>query len=72
MAGGANASQRCLACGGAGRYFEQYCKEIEGDPRLNPEFSDNEKLATETLWLRNLNSALYFDIASAGISPTLF
>ena len=57
---------------GLGRYFEQYCNEIEGDPGLNPEFSDNEKLATKTLWLRNFNSALYFDIASTGISPALF
>ena len=53
-------------------YCELYYGESEGDLGFDPEFAGAEKLATESLRLRNLNSALHFDIASAGISPTLF
>ena len=57
-----------------GLYCELYYRQSEGDLGFDPEFSGTEKLATEglRLRLRNLNSALHFDIASAGISPTLF
>ena len=55
-------------------YCELYYRQSEGDLGFDPEFSGTEKLAIEglRLRLRNLNSALHFDIASAGISPTLF
>ena len=53
-------------------YCELYYGESEGNLGFDPEFAGAEKLATESLRLRNLNSALHFDIASAGISPTLF
>ena len=55
-----------------GLYCELYYRQSEGDLGFDPEFSGTEKLATESLRLRNLNSALHFDIASAGISPTFF
>ena len=55
-----------------GLYCELYYTENEGDLGFDPEFPGTEKLATETLRLRNLNSKLHFDIAGVGISPTLF
>ena len=51
-------------------YSEYYYKANGGDVNFDPEFSNNDPIASCKITLKNVNNLLHFPIADAGISPT--